>query len=171
MADKASDRALGLAEQLGDLAHETPDGGRAFRRGLELGARAEGLLHPLLHHRLGHDPHVQLGIEAAADALDHHHGLLQEQQLGPRLHVEHLGILEQLAQQLCHGDLAGGTVHDRLADGAQGLGELRHRMLARHVARLEMHLGDAGVVAVEKAVENLGEEARLLLLKKVKNIR
>ena len=35
-------------------------------------------------------------------------------------------------------------------------------MLARHVARLEMHLGDALVVAVEEAVEDLGEEAPLL---------
>ena len=33
---------------------------------------------------------------------------------------------------------------------------------ARHVARLDMHLGDALIVAADEAVEDLGEEALLL---------
>ena len=36
------------------------------------------------------------------------------------------------------------------------------RWIARHVARLEMHLGDALIVALDEAVENFGEEAPLL---------
>ena len=50
------------------------------------------------HHRLGHAPHVELGIERARDAFHHHHGLLQQQQLGPRAHVEQAGDLEQQHQ-------------------------------------------------------------------------
>ena len=34
--------------------------------------------------------------------------------------------------------------------------------IARHVARLDVHLGDALVVAADEAVEDLGEEAPLL---------
>ena len=73
-----------------------------------------------------------------------------------------LGVLEQLAQEVRHGNFGCGTVHDRLADGAQSLGKLRHRMFARHIARVEMHLGDAGVIAGDEAVEDFGEETPLL---------
>src|SRR3990170_2129140 len=64
-------RAFGLAEKLRDVTHEAPDRGRPLGRGLDLRARAELLLHPLLHHRLGHDPHIKLGVEATAYAFDH----------------------------------------------------------------------------------------------------
>ena len=57
--------------------------------------------------------------------------------------------------------LAGRSM-DRLADGAQGLREQLDGMLPRHVARLEMHLGHAPVVAGDEAVQDLGEEAPLL---------
>ena len=119
-------------------------------------------LDPFAHHRLRHRPHVELGIERARHALDHHHGLLQQQQLGPRAHVEQAGDLEQQHQQLRHRDVFGGAVVDRLADGADRLREIVDRMLRRHVAGLEMHLGGAAVVAGDEAVEDLGEEAPLL---------
>ncbi len=111
-------RALGLPEQLRDVADEAADARRPFRRRLDAGARPKLLLQPLLHHRVCHHPHVQLGIEAPSHALDHHHGFLQEKQLGARLHVEDFGVLEELAQHLGHGDFVGRPVHDRLADGA-----------------------------------------------------
>ena len=103
-----------------------------------------------------------LRIERARDALDHHHGLLQQQQLRPRAHVEQAGDLEQQHQQLRHRDFVGGAVVDRLADGADRLREVIDRMMPRHIAGLEMHLGGAPVVAGDEAVEDLGEEAPLL---------
>ena len=129
-----------------------PDGHRAFGRGLELRLRPELALQPVLHHGLGHHPDIQLRVEAPANALDHHHGLLEEKQLWPRLHVEHFGILEELAEQLRHGDFTRRPIHDRLSDGAQSLGEQLDGMLARHVASLEMHLRYAPVVARDEAV-------------------
>ena len=51
---------------------------------------------------------------------------------------------------------------DRLADGADGLREILHRMMARHIAGLEMHFGDAAIVARDEAQQNFGEEAPLL---------
>ena len=51
---------------------------------------------------------------------------------------------------------------DRLADGADRLREILHRMMARHIAGLEMHLGDAAIVARDEAQQNFREEAPLL---------
>ena len=68
-------------------------------------------------------PHVEGRIERARHALDHDHGLLQQDQFGPRLHVEQLGDLEQQRQQLGHRDGLGRLAVDRLADGADRLGE------------------------------------------------
>ena len=136
--------------------------GRARRRVLDPAGRAEMALDPFAHHRLRHRPHVELRIERARHALDHHHGLLQQQQLRPRAHVEQAGDLEQQHQQLRHRDFVGGAVVDRLADGADRLREALDRMVRRHVAGLEMHLGGALVVAGDEAVEDFGEEAALL---------
>ena len=47
-----------------------------------------------------------LGIDAARDALDRDHGLLQQHQLGPQAHVEEGGDLEQLREQPAHRDVA-----------------------------------------------------------------
>ena len=77
-------------------------------------------------------------------------------------HVEQAGDLEQQRQQLRHRDLVGGAVVDRLADGADRLGEILDRVVRRHVARLEMHLGDAAIVAGDEAEQDFGEEAPLL---------
>ena len=65
------------------------------------------------------------------------------QQFRPRLHVEQVGDLEQQGQQLGHRDLVCRPVEDRLADGPEGLREIVDAMTRRHVAGLEMHLGDA----------------------------
>ena len=46
-----------------------------------------------------------------------------------------------------HGDFVGRPVHDRLGDGAQRLREIRRHPDARHIARIEMHLRDAQIVA------------------------
>ena len=78
-------------------------------------------------------------------------------------HVEEFGHLEQQRQQLGHRDGLGRLAVDRLADGADGLREGGDIVRARHVAGLEMHFGDAQVVARDEAVEDFGEEAPLLL--------
>jgi hypothetical protein len=50
---------------------------------------------------------LRLRVERARHAFDHHHGLLQQQQLGLGAHVELVGDLQQLGEQAGHGDLAG----------------------------------------------------------------
>ena len=87
---------------------------------------------------------------------------MQQDQLRPRLHVEDFGVGEELAEQIGHGDLLGRAAVDRLADGAQRLREHLDRMVRRHVAGPEVHLGGALVVARDEAVQDLGEEAALL---------
>ena len=51
---------------------------------------------------------------------------------------------------------------DRLADGADRLGEAVDGVMRRHVARLEMHLGGAAIVAGDEAEQDFREEAPLL---------
>ena len=99
--------------------------------------------HPLLDDRPRQAPDVDARIELPPDALDQHHRLLQQQKLRLRLHLELLGHLEQLRQQLGDRDLVQRQVEDRLADRAAGLGERVDRAPPRHIAGLEMHLGDA----------------------------
>ncbi len=90
-------------------------------------ARAKVAGNPAADHRLGRLPHVEMRIERAGHALDHHHGLLQQDQFRPRRHVEEFGHLEQQGQQLCHRDRIGRLAVDRLADGADRLGEFVDR--------------------------------------------
>ena len=138
-------------QSLGKLRQHAPDFAGARHRTLKPADRAEIALDPFAHHRLGGLPHVELGIEAARHALDHHHGLLQQHQFGPRPHVEQAGDLEQQRQQLRHRDFFGGAIVDRLADGADRLREILDRMMGRHIAGLEMHFGDAAIVAGDEA--------------------
>ena len=48
---------------------------------------------------------------------------------------------------------------DRLADRAAGLGEHLERLVGRHVARPELHLGDRAIVAPQEGDQQLGEIA------------
>ena len=72
------------------------------------------------------------------------------------------GDLEEQGQDLGHRDLVGALVVDRLADGADRLGEILDRVMAGHIAGLEMHLGHAAVVAGDEAEQDLRQEAPLL---------
>ena len=74
-------------------------------------------------------PHVELRVERARHAFDHHHGLLQHDELGAGRHVEQRRDLEQQRQQLRHRDLVGAAVVDRLADGANRLREILDRVM------------------------------------------
>ena len=129
---------------------------------LDAAEGAEIALDPFAHHGLGRGPHVELRIEVAGHALHHDHGLLQHDELDAGRHVEERRDLEEKRQQLRHGDLVGAPVVDRLADGADRLREILHRMMRRHVAGLEMHLRHAQVIAADEAQKNFGEEAPLL---------
>ena len=95
-------RALGLLQQARHLGHHLAQHLGALARLAQAAGHAVVGLDPLLGDGLGRAPDVELRIERAGDALHHHHGLLQQQQLGPRLHIEHLGVGEELAQQVRH---------------------------------------------------------------------
>ena len=56
-----------------------------------------------------------------------------------------------------------------LADRANSLREILHRVMARHIAGLEMHFGDAAIVAGDEAQENFGQKAPLLLAEPAHN--
>ena len=153
--------ALGLRQQARHLGHHPAQHFGTLAGFAQASAHAVIGLDPLLGDGLGRAPDVELGVERAGHALHHHHGLLQQQQLGPRLHIEHIGVGEQLAQQVGHGDLGGRAAVDRLADGAHGLREHLHGMMRRHVAGLEVDECGAAVVAGDEAVQDLGQEAAL----------
>ncbi len=156
------ERPAGPRQRHRQAAGELDEFLRAAAGVLQLADRAEVLLDPSAHHGLGRRPHVELRVQRARHAFHHDHGLLQQHQLGARLHVEEAGDLEQQRQQARHRDLVGGARVDRLADGADRLRKILDAVHVRHVARLEMHLGDALIVARDEAVEDLGEEAPLL---------
>ena len=94
---------------------------------------------------------------------------MQQDQFGAGPHVEQAGHLEQQRQQLRHRDFFGGAVVNWLADRANGLREILHRVMARHIAGLEMHFGDAAIVAGDEAQENFGQKAPLLLAEPAHN--
>ena len=85
---------------------------RDARLGAAIGA------HPFLDQRPRQHPHIDRRVELAPDAFDQHHGLLQQQQLRLRLHLELLGHLEQLREQAAERDLGQRPAENRLADGA-----------------------------------------------------
>ena len=149
-------------EQLWHIAEDAPDFDRALCGVFDPTDRSEIALNPFAYHRLGHRPHVKLGIKRASDAFDHDHSLLQEQKLGSGAHVEQPSDLEQQREQLRHRDLFRGAVVDRFANRTDCLGKAFDRMLPRHVPGLEVHLGGALVVAGDEAEQNFGEEAPLL---------
>ena len=126
-------------------------------------ARPEIVRIQLANHRFGGLPHVESRVERASHAFDHHHGLLQQHQFRPCLHIEQFGHLEQQRQQLRHGNGLGRLAMDRLADGADRLGESCNIVHAWHIAGLEMHLGYPGIVAGDEAEQDFGQEPPLLL--------
>ena len=93
------------------------------------------------------------GSSERGQPFDHHHGLLQQHELRLELHVEAARGLEQLSEQERHRDLLRGEAEDRLADGAQRLGEGLDAVGLGHEAGVEMHLRDADVVAREEAAQ------------------
>ena len=114
------------------------------------------LAHPLLDQRARQGPDIGFGVEPPADPLDQHHGLLQQQQLRLRLHLELLGHMKQLRQEAGDRDLVQRPAEDRLADRAAGLGESVDRAPPRHITGVEMHLGDPPVIAGQKAEQHVG---------------
>src|SRR5436190_510922 len=53
---------------------------------------------------------------------------------------------------------SSGGIVNRLPDGADRLREVGDRMMPRDIARFEMHLGGAVIVAGNEAVKDFGEE-------------
>ncbi len=110
-----------------------------------------------------------VGIDAPRHALDADHGLLQQDQFRAQVHVELGGDLEQLGQQAAHRHFGRRAAQHGLADGAQGLGEAVDVLVRRHVAGLEMDLGDALVVAAQEAPQHFGQIAPLFRLQPADN--
>ena len=134
----------------------------ARHRALDATDRAEVAFDPFAHHGIGNLPDVEPGIKAARNPFNHHHGLLQQDQFGPGPHVEQAGDLEQQGQQLRHRNFFSRSVMDRFADRPDGLREIVDRMMRRHIAGFEMHLGDASIIAGDETEKDFGEEAALL---------
>ena len=65
-------------------------------------------------------------------------------------------------QQACHGNRFGRLTVDRLADRPDGLRKSLDGMMFGHVARIEMHLRDTMEIALDEAVEDLGEKPAFL---------
>jgi hypothetical protein len=72
-------------------------------------------------------------------------------------HVEVAGDREQPVEHLADRHVLHRKPADRLADGAQRRRELGDIVVRGHIARLEMDLGDAGIIAGDQAVEDLGQ--------------
>ena len=123
---------------------------------------AEVFLDPFAHHGLRRRPHIEMGIERAADAFDHDHGFLEHDEFGAGAHIEQAGNLEEEGEEFRHGNLVGRALVDRLANGADGLGEIIDRMAGGDVTRFEMDFGDAAVIAGDEAEQNFREETALL---------
>ena len=153
------DHAFGVGRQLRSAGQHRRQFAGAATDILQPSGETEVRLHPVARHRLGGVPHVETGIEPARHALDDHHTFLQQDQFGARLHVENVGIGEELAEQIGHRDFFSRASVDGLADRAHRLRELFDRVMRRHVSGLEMDRGGAVVIARDEAVQDLGEEA------------
>ena len=88
-------RAIELLDQRGAareqrrrIAENAPDLDRAFGCVFEPSRQPKIALDPFAHDGLGDLPHVKLGIERTRHAFHNHHGLLQQQELRPRAHIE-----------------------------------------------------------------------------------
>ena len=127
----------------------------------EMRARVGAPGHPLLQHRLGGGPQVQIRIELAAEALDVQERLLQQHQLGLHLHVELARRLKQAQQHQPERDVLEGLVEDGLADRADGRFQFRHPRIRRHPAGIHVQPGHAVVVALEEG-QKVGGQVMLI---------
>src|SRR5438045_624170 len=81
-----------LADNLVETAQQPRHLVDCLDQGIDLLAQprlgAAVLAHPLLDQRARQGPDIGFGVEPPADPLDHHHGLLQQQQLRLRVHLD-----------------------------------------------------------------------------------
>src|SRR5215471_5943200 len=141
------EQRAGTRQQARQLTEETADLAGSLDRILESADRPEIAGDPLAHNRIGCSPHIELGIKRTRNAFDDDHGLLQQQQLGARAHIEQPSNLEEQHQKLGHRDVFGGPIVNWLANGADRLRETLDRMVARYISRIEMHLRGTLIVA------------------------
>src|SRR5215470_12559220 len=146
------------SQQARHLTKETANLASSLDRVLESSDRPEIAGDPLAHNRISCGPHVELGIKRTGNAVDNDHGLLQQQQLGARAHIEQTGDLEEQHQKFGHRDVFGGPIVNWLADGADRLRETLDRMVARYISRIEMHLRGTLIVARDESKQDLREE-------------
>src|SRR5690606_40335913 len=102
-------------------------------------------------------------IKLARNAFDNNHGLLEHQKLGPGFHIEKLGDFEQERQEASHGYGFCRLTMDRLADCTNSLSESGRVVIGGHVTRLEVNVGNATEITRDETVEDLRQNAAVLL--------
>ncbi len=112
---------------------------------------------PFLDQWPGQFPHIEGGVQHAADAFGHHHGFLQEQELRLRFHLEFSGDLEHLAEQLRHRNFIERLAGDRPRHGHAGLREGFQRFSGGHIPGGEMHLRHMAVILGHEAAQDFGD--------------
>src|SRR6056297_255316 len=155
-------RLLGRERLLDELRQPRAETGDHLKRLVEISRkspRAEGALDVVFNDGLCDFPDIELGAEAARNAFDNDHGTLKKDKFGAGFHAETLGDFEKVAQKLAHG--YAGRIHaeDGFTDRAQRPGEFIDVTVTGDIPRLEMNLGDALIVALDEAIENLGVDA------------
>src|SRR5207248_3864715 len=121
------------------------------------GAPADLLTHPALEERLRRGPQIELRIELAAEAFDVERRLLQHDELRLDFDVEAPRSLEKAQEQPAEVDFLQRPREHRLAHRADRRLELVDAGAGRHPACLEVRLGDAAIVAIEKSEKVLRE--------------
>ena len=123
---------------------------------------AEIVAHPFLDDRPRDLPNHNVRIKTARHPFGHDHGLLKKKKLRLRLHLKRLGGLQKLGEKARDRDLVRRTPENRFTNRPARLGERTEGLIGRNVARLEMHLRRAPVVAFEERQQQLRQvEARL----------
>src|SRR5262249_15600608 len=85
------EQRAGTRQQARNLTEETTDLAGSLDYVFKSADWSEIASDPLAHNRVGGGPHIELGIKRTGNAFDDDHGLLQQQQLGARAHIEQTG--------------------------------------------------------------------------------
>ena len=152
-ASSCSTMRAAARQQARHAAEEAADLAGAVGGVLDAADRAEIALDPFAHHRLGDRPHVELRDRACAPRLrpppwSSAAAAVPAASACRTAPVTSNSSVSSFAIEMS----SARAVVDRLADGADRLREALDRMVRRHVAGLEMHLGRAPVVAGDEAV-------------------
>ena len=115
--------------------------------------RSERIAHPFFQKRFGGVPQIQIRIQHAPHALDIEQRFLQHHQLRLYRNIELARYIKQTHQHLSERNFRNRPAKIRLAHRAHGGGQLVQRCIRRNPARLNVCIGHATIIAVEKSQE------------------